>query len=107
MHFIYTIYQILTSFLTADSFETALIDHQSLADYFSSKRKQQVINADKNHQIHHSIKLLNDPKSQENVFGALSLVKNKGSDLGNNQKKEERYNLRNKKVTVTFVCVNR
>ena len=83
---------------TADSFETATIDHQSLADYFSSKRKQQhVINADQNHQIHHSIKLLNGPTSQESVPGALSLVKNNGSDLGNNQKKEERYKLRNKK----------
>ena len=83
---------------TADSFETATIDHQSLADYFSSKRKQQhVINADQNHQIHHSIKLLNGPPKTPESGVALSLVKNNGSEQGNNQKKEGRYNLRNKK----------
>jgi len=72
-----------------DSFETATIDHQSLADYFSSKRKQQhVINADQNHQIHHSIKLLNGPPKTPESGVALSLVKNNGSEQG--QKKEGR-----------------
>ena len=73
-----------------------MIDHQSLADYFSSKRKQQhVINADQDHQIHHSIKLLNGPPKTQESGMALSLVKS--NEQGNYQKKEGRYNLRNKK----------
>ena len=97
-------YYLLTHFTTADSFETATIDHQSLADYFSSKRKQQhAIDADHNQQIHHSIKLLNGPPkvvpAQDSVPStmALSLVKN-NLELGNTAKKDgARYNLRNKK----------
>merc|ERR1712096_137336 len=70
-----------------DSFETAAIDHQSLADYFSSKKKQQhAIEGDNKQQVHHSINLLNGPpRSTQDT--ALSLVKN-NSDLGNPPKKD-------------------
>merc|ERR1712096_5110 len=54
--------------IKSDSFETAVIDHQSLADYFSSEKKQQhAIDADHNQQVHHSFKLLNGrPTSKQN-----------------------------------------
>jgi len=63
-----------------DSFETAAIDHQSLADYFSSKRKQQhAVEGENKQKVHHSINLLNGP-SRSTQDTALSLVKN-NSDL--------------------------